>query len=261
VYDQRRLDSLFAPPIHTGDYGDRRLDDERRWAAAELYLATKQDSFLVAAAPLDPPAPDVPSWGSVRTLGLYSLLDRRRELPRGFDVRALETRLLDLARDLAARRGASAYGVPMGESPRDFGWGSNSVAANQGMALVQAYRLSGDTAFLDAAIANLDYLLGRNATGYSFVTGFGAKTPMHPHHRPSASDTVVAPVPGLLVGGPNPGQQDHCAGYPTRLPALSYVDSACAYAANEIAINWNAPLAYLAAAVDALESRRGRAAP
>ena len=85
----------------------------------------------------------------------------------------------------------------------------------------------------------------------SFVTGVGAKTPMFPHHRPSAADTIVAPVPGLLVGGPNPGQQDHCPGYPSSLPALSYVDAQCSYASNEIAINWNAPIAYLSAAIDA----------
>jgi endoglucanase len=120
------------------------------------------------------------------------------------------------------------------------------------MVLVQAYRLTGDSSYLRAAVADLDHVLGRNATGYSFVTAFGAKTPQSPHHRLSASDTVVAPVPGLVVGGPNPGQQDHCPGYPSRLPALSYLDAQCSYASNEIAINWNAPLAYLAVAVDAL---------
>jgi endoglucanase len=253
VYDQGRLNERFAPPINTGAYGDRQLRDEFQWAAAELYLATRQDSFLVVAAPLAPPAPDVPSWGSVRTLGLYSLLDHRRALPAGFDTTTLERRLLDWARALAAQAHASAYGVVIGGAERDFVWGSNAVAANQGMALVQAYRLTRDTTFLDAAVANLDYLLGRNATGYSFVTGYGARTPRFPHHRPSAADTVAAPVPGLLVGGPNPGRQDHCPGYPaSSLPALSYVDETCAYAANEIAINWNAPLAYLAGAIDAI---------
>ena len=70
--------------------------------------------------------------------------------------------------------------------------------------------------YLDHALTNLDYLLGRNATGYSFVTGFGDKTPLHPHHRPSEADGVTAPVPGLLSGGPNgrAPQQDKCAGYP-----------------------------------------------
>ncbi|NUQ21065.1 MAG: endoglucanase, partial [Gemmatimonadaceae bacterium] len=134
----------------------------------------------------------------------------------------------------------------------DWSWGSNGVAANEGVALLQAFRLTADSSYLDAAVAALDYLLGRNPTGYSFVTGYGAKTPHSPHHRPSASDTVAAPVPGLLVGGPNPGQQDRCAGYPSRLPALSYLDDVCAYASNEIAINWNAPFAYLALAIDAI---------
>ena len=158
---------------------------------------------------------------------------------------------------LRAGADKSPYGIAMTQ-PWDFAWGSNAVAANQGLVLVQAARLTGDTSFLRVAVSNLDYLLGRNATGYSFVTGFGVKTPWHPHHRPSATDTVVAPVPGLLVGGPNPGQQDRCPGYPSTLPALSYVDAQCAYAANEIAINWNAPFAYLAAAVDEAYGLRER---
>ena len=257
VYDQARMNARDAPPIRTGAYGDMHLDDEFRWAAAELYLATRQDSFFVAAAPLAAPAPDVPSWGAVAMLGVYSLLDHRGELPAGFDTTALAARVLVPARALAARARASAYGIAI-DDPRDFVWGSNAVAANQGVLLLHGYRLTYEVALLDAAVANLDYLLGRNATGYAFVTGFGARWPMFPHHRPSAADTVVAPVPGFLVGGPNPGQQDHCPGYPSRLPALSYVDSTCAYAANEVAINWNAPLAYLAAAVDAIASEPDR---
>lgn len=255
TYDQGRLNARFTPHVNTGAYGDTSLGDEFRWAAAELYLATRQDRFFVAAAPLAPPAPDVPGWSSVGMLGLYSLVEHRGALPVGFDTAALVQRVVAPARALAERARASAYGVPM-EGEGDFVWGSNAVAANQGVLLLQAYRATGDPAFRDAAVAALDYLLGRNATGYAFVTGFGARPPRFPHHRPSAADTVAAPVPGFLVGGPNPGQQDHCPGYPSRVPALSYVDSTCAYAANEVAINWNAPLAYLAAAIDAIYSRR-----
>jgi endoglucanase len=188
----------------------------------------------------------------VGTLGLYALVDHRASLPARADTLALRRRLLALRDTLVARARASAYGVPM--VARDFVWGSNAVAANQGMALVQAWRATGDTAALHVARALLDYLLGRNATGYSFVTGYGARQAMFPHHRPSHADTVAAPVPGMLIGGPNPGQQDGCRGYPSRVPALSYVDDVCSYASNEIAINWNAPLAYLAAAIDAIDA-------
>src|SRR5690554_7243834 len=103
----------------------------------------------------------------------------------------------------------------MGHRDSDFGWGSNAVAANQGIALLQAYLLIGEEKYLKHALGNLDYILGRNATGYSYVTGFGHKTPQDPHHRPSGAEPDKAPVPGFIVGGPNPGQQDGCD-YPDR---------------------------------------------
>ncbi|HEX7977595.1 MAG TPA: glycoside hydrolase family 9 protein [Gemmatimonadaceae bacterium] len=263
LYDQNRLNAATTPHVNTGAYGDRNVDDERRWAAAELYLATRQDSFLVAVSPLQAAGrPEghapftltdyaiVPGWPDVGTLALVSLAEHRRELPPSVNGAAIVDKLVELARSLRAVADSSPYAIAMG-SRRDFVWGSNAVAANQGLVLVQAYRLTGDTTFLRAALGNLDYILGRNPTGYSFVTGVGTRTPMFPHHRLSASDTVAAPVPGLLVGGPNPGQQDHCSGYPSSLPALSYLDAQCSYASNEIAINWNAPIAYLSAAIDA----------
>ncbi|HEY9108130.1 MAG TPA: glycoside hydrolase family 9 protein, partial [Roseateles sp.] len=121
--------------------------------------------------------------------------------------------------------------------------------------LIQAYRLDADRRKLDAAQSVLDYVLGRNPLGQSYVTGFGVKSPMHPHHRPSEADGIDAPVPGFIVGGPNPGQQDQAGcpvRYPSALPALSYLDHDCSYASNEVAINWNAPLVYVSAALQAL---------
>ena len=116
------------------------------------------------------------------------------------------------------------------------------------------YKLSNDPKYLGYALTNLDYLLGRNGTGYSYITGNGSKTPMHPHHRPSVSDGIVDPVPGLMVGGPNPGMQDEIR-VPSIIPDEAYIDDDRAYAVNEIAINWNAPFAYLANAIEALQKQ------
>ena len=259
LYEQGRLNAATTPKIQTGAYGDRRVGDELRWAATELYLTTKRDSFLVKVPVPGPDSVDVPSWGSVGTLALVSLAEHMRELPNAAYAATIFKPLVDLARTLRDVADTNPYGIAMGR--RDFVWGSSAVAANQGLVLVQAYRLTRDTSFLRAAVANLDYLMGRNPTGYSFVTGVGAKTPMFPHHRPSAADTAVAPVPGLLVGGPNPGQQDKCPGYPSSLPALAYLDVQCSYASNEIAINWNASIAYLSAAIDAEYAARGSITP
>jgi endoglucanase len=135
----------------------------------------------------------------------------------------------------------------------DFGWGSNATLLNQAMVLAGAPRLDARVDYLHGAQSALDYVLGRNGPGMSFVTGFGTRAPQHPHHRPSEADGVAAPVPGMLVGGPNPAQQDardcQAARYPSPLPALSYLDHVCSYASNEIAINWNAPLVYVTAAL------------
>jgi len=76
---------------------------------------------------------------------------------------------------------------------------------------------------------------------------------MHPHHRPSVADGIDDPIPGLLAGGANPGMQDGIK-VPSTNPDEAYIDDDRAYAANEIAINWNAPFAYLANAIEALQA-------
>jgi endoglucanase len=263
LYDQNAVNERFDPDVGTGTYGDRNVSDEWSWAAAELYATTGQDTFATAVPLFPDSVAPVPSWSQVRTLGYYTLLRHRDRLGAraAAEVRAAERLVLARADSLVAGAKARAYRTPMGLR-RDYVWGSSAVAANQGIALVQAYRLTGDPAYLRHALANLDYLLGRNATGYSFVTGHGGRTPQHPHHRPSAADGVEAPVPGWLAGGPNPGMQDRrdgCTGYPSTLPDQAYVDALCSFASNEVAINWNAPLVYLANALEALQSRIGRA--
>lgn len=251
-FDQGELNANHSPSIHTGEYGDKNVQDEFDWAATELYITTGQDSFIAVTDPFSDLDIHLPWWQRVSTLGLYSLMQNRSQLSSIVDTSAIKASLISWANGLKSEVSTSAYGVLMGQSTYDFAWGSNSVAANQGIVMIQAYRLTEDSSYLEAAIANLDYLLGRNATGFSFLTGYGDRTPKHPHHRPSEADGFIFPVPGLLVGGPNPGQQDGCPGYPGNLPALSYIDSWCSYASNEIAINWNAPLVYLAASIEAI---------
>jgi endoglucanase len=240
------------PDIHTGDYGDSHLDDEFAWAAAELYIATRDDAYWRAMqAPRAPMT--VPSWGDVGALGWISLFQHRGELTPIADRALIERRVRTLAGELLADWEASPYRLSMRQS--DFRWGSNSIALNRALVMIQGYRLDGDRRLLDAAQSALDYVLGRNPLGLAMVTGFGTDSPRHPHHRPSMARAGAAPVPGFLVGGPNPGQQDAkgCpARYPSSAPALSYLDAGCAYASNEVAINWNAPLVYVAAALEAL---------
>ena len=251
-FNQSNMNAHFSPAINTGDYADGYVQDEFDWAAAELFVTTSRDSFLAVASPLSTPSATVPDWPNVRTLGLYTLAQYRASVAGSVDTSAVKSRLITLANSLRASMDSSAYGVVMGAQPGDFVWGSNGVAANQGMALIIAFQLTRDSTYLRAALSNLDYLLGRNSTTYCFVTGFGSVSPVHIHHRVSQSDNITPPVPGLLAGGPNPGQSDGATTYPSKLPGLSYTDNYLAYACNEICINWNAPLVFLSFGLEAV---------
>lgn len=257
-YNQEAMNQKFNPKITTGGYGDASFADEFIWAASELTISTGDENYYSSVDILADPSMPLPNWAQVKLLGFYSLARNQNKLtgkPKA-DLPEIKKRLIAFADQLIAGTDATAYHTVFGKTAKEFNWGSNSSAANQGVALIKVYQLTGNKKYLDYATSNLDYLLGRNATGYSFLTGFGSKTPMRPHHRPSVSDGVVDPVPGLLVGGANPGMQDGVK-YPSAIPDRAYIDDGRAYAANEIAINWNAPFAYLINAIEALQSNFG----
>lgn len=243
VYFQQPAD------IHTGGYDDNRLADEFTWAAAELYITTRDDAFW-RALPQPLPKMEPPGWASVGALAWISLAHHRDRLTPAADRQLIERQLLGSAETLAQRWVQSPYRLAMQQ--QDFEWGSNAVALNQALMLVQGYRLTGKPQHLDAAQAALDFVLGRHPSGYAMVTGFGTRSPLHPHHRPSGAAAQHPPVPGMIVGGSRPGGNDCKAPYPSQAPAKAYLDDFCSFTTNEIAINWNAPLVYVSAALQAL---------
>jgi endoglucanase len=256
-YDQNAINTRFDPKITTGGYGDRNYKDEWFWAACELLATTGNQQYADTVAGRWKDTILLPSWNNVHALGLYTLLRNKNvfNIISAISYNDAKARMVMFAQRLLREGGDKAYQTIMGRSRQDFIWGSNSVALNQSIVLINAWFVTKEKKYLADALKNLDYVLGRNATGYCFVTGLGTKSTLHPHHRPSVADGIDEPVPGLLAGGPNPGQQDRCEGYPSKMPAESYVDHDCSYASNEIAINWNAPLVYVANAIEALQQK------
>jgi endoglucanase len=236
--------------VGTGSYGDGSVSDEFRWAALELYITTLNEDYLDDYSYLTGNASS-PGWGSVYSLGLISLLHNEDIISPSIDMTIVKQKIITYADNFYNVYLNSAYKVPA----TSFYWGSNSGVANGALMAMQAYFITGNEKYREVVITAMDYLLGRNPTLYSFVTGYGSHTPMHPHDRKSASDGVLAPIPAMLVGGPNPGNTGDCGSnaYPSLHPALSYLDEVCSYSTNEIAINWNAPLAYLACGLQATQ--------
>jgi endoglucanase len=238
--------------VSTGGYNDYSLSDEFMWAALELYITTKNELYMTeydyASASVSNPG-----WATVYSLGLISLIHNQDLITSSLKLEQVKTKIINYANTSYNAFNSSAYKVP----EIGFGWGSNGGVTNSAMMALQAYYLTGDKKYKDFVVASLDYLLGRNPTKYSYVTGFGTKTPMHVHDRKSESDGVAAPIPGMLVGGANPSNVTDCgvSAYPSTQPALSYLDALCSYSTNEIAINWNAPFAYIVCALQAIQEK------
>lgn len=228
--------------IKTGEYGDNEVSDEFAWASAELFISTGERKFIHSFNQLNI-KPEIPSWSQSSALGYISLLSSKyaKDKLNNEELTRYRAQLLELADALAQKHSESVYSVAMEKD--DFVWGSNGVAMNQALLLWQAYRLTNDDIYKSSAEGLVNYVLGTNPTGYSFVTGFGKISPRDPHHRQSAADNVNSPIPGFLVGGPHSGQQDKC-NYPSIFPAQSFLDDWCSYSTNEVTINWNAPFVY-----------------
>jgi endoglucanase len=252
-YKQDEMNKHFEPAVTTGAYGDRSADDEFFWAATELYITTGEETYLAIAEKYAPKQFVLPTWSRVGGMGCMTLIRYGKTLDEKGKVFAnkMEARLMVYADNASKNAELSPYAAPYGRDAKDFFWGCNSDAAsNQGVVFLYAWQLTNDRKYLTNAIRNMDYLLGRNATGYCYITGFGYKSPLHPHHRLSASDDIEEPVPGFLTGGPNPGKQDGC-NYLSDIPDKCYLDEEASYASNEIAINWQGLFTYFSAALDA----------
>ncbi|QDL94955.1 hypothetical protein FDP22_24150 (plasmid) [Paroceanicella profunda] len=210
--------------------------DELAWSAAWLNRATGEAAYLDKAQ----------AWytASGTTWGL------------SWDNKSMGTAAL-LA---AAPGGSSAYAdlgahidYWMNSLPRTPGtdtngglawldaWGSNRYAANTAFLAMEYADLTeargGSQARIDAVVDfaadQLDYMLGDNPDGQSYVVGFGDDYPLNPHHRgASGTDSDSDPAAnahtlyGALVGGPDVNG--------------AYADLRTDYVANEVATDYNA---------------------
>jgi endoglucanase len=243
-----------------GAYGDRDASDEFYWAAAELFITTGEDQYArdLRASPHFVSAPQSDgkgqiTWSSVSALGTISLAMLPSKLTIAERERA-RSNLVAAAQLYVRHAQQEGYAIPY--SSDRYEWGSNSAVLNRALVLGVAYDLTGKQVFRDRVIDALDYVLGRNPLDQSYVSGYGARPMRNPHHRFWAhqkDNAYPPPPPGALSGGPNSSSmidpiakelKEACA------MQLCWSDHIDAYALNEVAINWNAPLFWVAAFAD-----------
>lgn len=251
--------SIYAPAADGnnggGPYNDSDVSDEFYWAAAELYITTGEKRFrdFVLNSPVH--TADVFDvggfyWGSVAALGRMDLATVPNGLPGRSGVIAS---VLEGADAIAAVQADQEFGLALPDDT--FDWGSNSQVLNNMVVLGTAYDLSGDQAYLDAAIESADYLLGRNALNLSYITGYGDVYAQNQHSRWFAAQLnpdLPHPPPGSVAGGPNPQtatwDPTFANLYPDQdcAPQFCYVDHIQSWSTNEITVNWNSALSWVA---------------
>ncbi|MDP2118820.1 MAG: glycoside hydrolase family 9 protein [Hoeflea sp.] len=250
--------ALFAPYSDGshggGDYQDDNVSDEFYWAASELFLTTGDEAWLkrAKASPhWSGPVfhPDGFSWRSVAGLARIHLAAVPSRLPER-DLTAVRASVRDAADAYLKVQAQEAFGF-MYRPDAGFGWGSNQSLIQNMIVVATAYDITGDRRYLQAVRESMDYILGRNALGNSYVTGYGTTYSKNQfsYMFSASTDPSYPPVPkGALAGGPNSGLADDYAIRKLEgcAPQACYVDDSRSFSTNEIAINWNAPLAWIA---------------
>ena len=227
-----------------GPYDDQDVVDEFGWAAAELWITTGEERYRDTMVRL---VPEFRTFGSFdwRNLDFLAVMS----LSLQDDPRALAA-LRAVADRYAAESAESAQGIPW--SRAEFYWGSNGTMMNRAVVLGHAHDKFVRPEYRRAAVGSMDYVLGRNALSRSFVTGYGERPMRNPHHRfwrGGEDASLPLPPPGVLSGGPNNVNfidpigstlRGRCTGM------TCWRDAYATYSMNEVAINWNAALAWTA---------------
>lgn len=230
-----------------GYYPSSHYEDELVWGAIWLYRATGDTTYLEKAE---------------NDFATFHATDFASEDPRAgypwtlvWDDKKYGSVIL-----LAALTGKGIY-KQYAEKWLDY-WttGYNGVRVNYspgGQAFLNQWgslRYSSNSAFLalwyasvvrdhnnryhDFGVSQINYALGQNPEGRSYVVGFGVNAPVNPHHRGahgSLTNNIYNPVStqntlyGALVGGPGDATD-----------GASYVDDRTDFRANEVALDYNA---------------------
>nr|AAU20853.2 endogenous cellulase [Reticulitermes flavipes] len=212
----------------SGDY-----KDELVWAAAWLYRATNDNTYLTKAESL------YNEFGLGNWNGAFNWDNK---------ISGVQVLLAKLTSKQAYKDKVQGYvdylissqkKTPKGLVYIDQ-WGTLRHAANSALIALQAADLGINAATYRAyAKKQIDYALGDG--GRSYVVGFGTNPPVRPHHRSSSCPDAPAVcdwntynsagpnahvLTGALVGGPDSND--------------SYTDARSDYISNEVATDYNA---------------------
>lgn len=226
----------------SGPYDKHTDKEDRYWAAAELFKTTgdsQYESDLLANETYHAEL-DFPSWKDISALGHYAYATASGA--QADKQAAIKSAFLAYADDILTQIEADGYYTSLLST--EYTWASAKNAITKGNMLLMAHTLDQNENYVNGALEQVHYILGRNATGYSYLTGSGTKVIQNLHNRLMKS--TGAYIPGLLAGGPNnhggDPELDQLLREANPAPAKAYLDVIDSYASNEYAIDYTAPV-------------------
>ena len=240
---------------YTGGYAssgakDGQDADERLWASTELFITTGEqkykdytDNVLKTSTTFS----DNFDWMTVYSYPKYSyMLSEESYLDQEIREK-LKSKFIQSTDYMLAKINDDGFYSALQNG--EYVWGSTGHLLSKGIRLIFAYELTNDIKYYNAALKQLNYILGINGLNLCFVAKTGTKYPENIHHAALASDNVDDIYPGLMPGGPNQYGGDAvlsgliAAETPS---ALCYKDTYQSYGSNENCIFYSAPLVFVA---------------
>lgn len=244
----------------SGGYTDDNLADEFYWAETELKIQSVKTgaahkSNLERRAPLD--QHKLYGLSGSQTYLLPALSFASSFKTKGSQAGYPAQHVIEAATRFLNEIPSEPFHIPYYSDT--YYWGSNGTLANRAIILGTAYEITGDKKYRNGVVHIMDYFLGRNPLAQSYISGYGTTPFKHPHHRfwTPQLDPSRPPAPaGVLSGGPNNDYMDDpiaktMAG--TCAPQTCWSDHVNAWTQNEVTIDWNAPLFWMAAFLDSTE--------
>jgi len=223
-------------------YEDAEWEDNMLCGAIELYRATGNADYLDDARAYDDQIDShgwVVSWAQSADYGRHSMA-----------VLGESSARVHWKGDVDAYLDAVSIDSNTSGLAWFSDWGTLRYALGASFSAGLYHSITGEQKYLDFAVSQLDYALGDNDYGRSFVVGWGENPPSHPHHANSYGNNSLTwdlsgqhafSLTGALVGGPT-----QTAAGPS---SPGYADETADWVGNEVTIDYNTGLVGTAAFV------------
>lgn len=256
-YLEAHPENIRTPNTGRWPYDVTDDSSNRLWAAGSLYRSTGDseynDYFLANYADMaiyfEKTLDFASDWANTWQTPFFSYLEAAN--PNSAVVSWYTSKFQQWFNNKVTRYNASPWNSVVKDG--NYFWGITMQIVDTPMEMIIGTKLLGTFASNKAIIdeftySQLDWILGQNPVGTSFVSGYGDNAVKYPFSIIFRTDNLPGVPKGYLVGGPNKYSNDITVGNQiSRFAAKNYHDNFQEWTTNEHTVYWNSGLVFVAA--------------